>query len=191
MEKVTVLTIIFTPSPKEKHSNIYVYNKEHFIVQITENSEIEQLKTKYIVEDEFIWHFLNAGKLQEFLDKELAEYYGKMNIGTLSGYIVKSLNYKHTGISIRHFEKGMIYIGKDSSTYICLDGRTIYDSKWLQTDDLKKYHTNSYNLGSFSVPSGTEFDVIDWIDLKTELVNITEMAELQDYIIEKNKLTFK
>ena len=191
MEKVIVLTIIFTPSPKEKLSDIYVYNKEHFIEKIDESSEIEHLKTKYIVEDEFTWHFLNAGKLQEFLDKELAEYYGKMNIDTLSGYIVRSLNYGHTGISIRHFKKGIIYIGKDNNTYICMDGRAIYDSKWLKTEVLKKYRTNLYNQGSFSVPSGTEFDVIDWVNLKTELVNITEMAELQDYIIEKNKLTFK
>ena len=191
MEKVMVLTVIFTPSPKEKYSDTYIYNKEHFIEKIDENSEIEQLKTKYIVEDEFRWHFLNVGKLQEFLDKELVEYYGKMNIDTISGYIVKSLNYRHTGISIRHFEKGMIYIGEDSSGYICLAGSTIYDSKWLQVEAIGKYRANPYKQGSFSVPSGIEVDVIDWIDLKTELVNIIEMAELQVYVIEKNKLIFR
>lgn len=190
MERIIVLTIIFASSPKEKRSEIYVYDKKCFMEKITKSSEMEHLKEKYLIEDEFTWHFLNAEKMQEFLDKELSENFGKINIDMLSGYTVRSLNYRHTGVSMRRFEKGMVYIGKNNSTYICLEGTSIYDAKWLQTEVLREYNAKQCNQMSFQIPKGTVFDVMNWFQLESEIVNVIGRAELQEYKIEAGKAVF-
>lgn len=191
MEKIIVLNIVFSASPKEKHLDMYVYDENNFIEKVDESCGIEYLKTKSTVKEEYTWHFSSNKKLQEFIDEELAGYYGKMKLQTLSGYLVRSLNYRHTGISLRSFTKGMIYIGIDNKEYICLAGATIYDSKWLHTETLSIYRSDPYKKGSFLIPKETVFDVMDWLQVETEIVNITARAEIQDYIIEKNKVVFR
>lgn len=189
MENIILLNIVYSASLKEKHIETYLYDNDKFIGQINEKEE--DLKTKYTIGEEYTWHFTNNEMLQDFLDKELLEYYGKIELQTLSGYLVRWLNYIHTGISLRKFIKGVNYIGTDNRQYICLAGSTVFDSKWLQTETLREYYTNSFNRGNFLVPKGTEFEVMNWFQVETDIINIIKGIKLQDYIIENNKVIFR
>lgn len=191
MKKIILLNIVYSTSLKEKHIETYLYDSNNFIEQVNGKVKKKYLKTKYVIEEEYTWHFLNEEKLQAFLDKELLEYYGKIKLQTLSGYLVRSLNYIHTGISLRNFVKGINYIGLDNKQYICLAGSTVCDSKWLQTDTLKEYCIDSFNRENYRFPKGTEFDVMDWFQVETEIVNIIARIELQDYTIKNDRIVFK
>lgn len=191
MDNVMVLNIVFAASPKESCNDVYVYGNDGFIEKLNNGNEINLLGEKYKVEEEYTWYFKNFERMQNFLDDVLEEYYGKLKLQTLSGYLVRTLNYIHTGISMRSFMKGMIYIGVDDKEYICLEGSTIYDSKWIQAEALKEYRVNSFENEKSMFPEETAYKVVDWLHLKTDIVNIVTKADLPTYKIEDDRVIFK
>lgn len=187
MKHIITLNIVLSSSPFEKRVEMYIYDEDRFIEKALEGVG-ESSKTKYEAEEKYTWHFSNDEKVEKFLECELAGYYGKMTLQSLSGYLVRYLNYKHTGISIRSFSKEMVYIGKDGGEYICLEGGAVHDSKWIQTSEIKGYFLGREK--NFKMPQGIGFCVLGWLELETELVNITGRAEMQEYRIEGNWVLF-
>lgn len=139
-QEIVALNVIMVSKYNQTFIKTYLYTDDG-CVQKFSNIKIEDLEENYCLIESYRWHFKDENSLKEMLHKTgVSGYYGTEKLEELNLYTIRSLNYTHTGIGMKRFRKGYMYITDEDELYWCVHSGDKFTAKFVSEADIKDYH---------------------------------------------------